>query len=46
MEGQQALCGEWVQLVVTEHLVLVYYFATLFRELNLRTPPHPCVKDV
>ena len=33
----KALCGEWVQLVATEHRVLVYYCATLFRELNLRT---------
>ena len=33
----KALCGEWLQLVATEHRVLVYYCATWFRELNLRT---------
>src|SRR5260370_665106 len=32
----KALCGEWVQLVAVEHRVLVYYCATLVRELDLR----------
>jgi transposase InsO family protein len=31
----KALCGEWVQLVAIEHRVLVYYCATLVRELDL-----------
>ncbi len=32
----KALCGEWVHLVDVEHRVLVYYCATLFREIDLR----------
>ena len=32
----KALCGEWVRLVAIAHRVLVYYCATLFRELDLR----------
>jgi len=32
----KALCGEWVHLVAVEHRVLVYYCATLFREIDLR----------
>jgi transposase InsO family protein len=32
----KALCGEWVQLVEIEDRVLVYYCATLFREIDLR----------
>ena len=30
----KALCGEWVHLVALEHRVLVYYCATLFREID------------
>ena len=32
----KALCGEWVHLVPIEDRVLVYYCATLFREIDLR----------
>jgi transposase InsO family protein len=32
----KALTGEWVQLVAIEDRVLVYYCATLFREIDLR----------
>src|ERR1700733_365218 len=32
----KALCGEWVQLVAIEHRVLVYYCATLWREIDLQ----------
>ncbi len=32
----KALAGEWVRLVVIEERVLVYYCATLFREIDLR----------
>ena len=31
----KALSGEWVRLVAVEHRVLVYYCATLFREIDL-----------
>jgi transposase InsO family protein len=33
----KALCGEWVQLVSVDRRVLVYYCATLVRELDLGT---------
>lgn len=32
----KSLCGEWVRLVAIEHRVLVYYCATLFREIDLQ----------
>jgi transposase InsO family protein len=32
----KALCGEWVRLVQIEQRVLVYYCATLFREIDLQ----------
>jgi transposase InsO family protein len=32
----KALCGEWVRLVAIDDRVLVYYCATLFREIDLR----------
>ncbi len=32
----KALCGEWVRLVEMEQRVLVYYCATLFREIDLQ----------
>jgi transposase InsO family protein len=31
----KALCGEWVRLVALDERVLVYYCATLFREIDL-----------
>ena len=41
----KALCGEWVHLVALEHRVLVYYWATLFREIE-HPGPIPGVKEV
>jgi transposase InsO family protein len=32
----KALCGEWVHLVTIDQRVLVYYCATLFREIDLQ----------
>ena len=53
----KSLCGEWVHLVAIDDRVLVYYCATLFREIDLRLQcstivehwsesPHHGVKDV